>query len=365
MGVYKKNNRWYLDYYLPSGERKREVVSINGVSPDRITRQDAIKALDMRRGEIAGGKFNIADTVKPVIFDKLAGTFLEDYSKINKLSWKRDRTSCRALIEYFGGTKLTQITPWHVDKYKSKRLKDTSRFRRPISKATINRELACLKKMLTYAVGEKWLHANPLKGYKLFQERPNKVRVVSNDEFQNVYNYASEFLKPILVTAYNTGMRRGEILKLRWGNVNLSEDYITVEDSKNGESRHIPMNKHLKVTLKSVKSYSTSDYVFSRSGEPPKCFKTAFDRAVTRSGVVRFTFHDLRHTFASNLVMKGVDIVTVQELLGHKTIAMTKRYSHPSPEHKKQAVNKLNLDCMDTYLDTNVAGFKNMANITT
>jgi integrase len=153
-----------------------------------------------------------------------------------------------------------------------------------LSKATINRELACLKKMLTYAVGEKWLNANPLKGYKLFQERPNKVRVVSNKEFQSVYDSASEFLKPILVTAYNTGMRRSEILKLRWDNVNLSEDYITIEDSKNGESRHIPVNKHLKETLKSVKSYSAGDYVFSRNGKPPKCFKTAFDRAVIRSG---------------------------------------------------------------------------------
>jgi len=84
------------------------------------------------------------------------------------------------------------------------------------------------------------------------------------------------------------------------------------------------------------------------------CFRSAFENAVKNSGVERFTFHDLRHTFASNLVMKGVDITTVSELLGHKSIVMTKRYSHPTLEHKKQAVQKIKSGILDTYLDTKV-----------
>ncbi|TDI92016.1 MAG: hypothetical protein E2O72_00855, partial [Candidatus Dadabacteria bacterium] len=84
---------------------------------------------------------------------------------------------------------------------------------------------------------------------------------------------------------------------------------------------------------------------------------------VRRSGVKRFTFHDLRHTFASNLVMKGVDITTVSELLGHKSIAMTKRYSHPTPEHKRRAVETLNFNTMDTYLDTKLISIKSKANV--
>lgn len=363
MGVYKKDNRWYVDYYLPNGKRKREVVSIEGVDPSKINREDAKKALSIRKSEFAQGKFDIVQTLNPILFDKLVNAFIEDYSKVNKKSWKRDRTSCRALLGYFGGKKLNQITPWHVDKYKSKRLKDISRFNRPLTKASINRELACLKTMLNYAVGEGWLPSNPISGYKLFRERLNKLRVVSRDEFDRVYNTASELLQPILVMAYNTGMRRSEILYLKWENVSLSEGYIRVEETKNGESRYIPINKQLNKTLKSVKYKSSGEHVFSHEGYPVKSFKTAFDNAVRRSGVKRFTFHDLRHAFASNLVMKGVDITTVSELLGHKSIVMTKRYSHPTPEHKRRAVETLNLDAMDTYLDTKVRSIKSKTSV--
>ena len=344
MAVYKKDNRWYIDYYLPNGRRKREVVTIKGIDPKYITRQDALKALSIRKALMAEGKFDIVQTLNPILFDKLVNAFIEDYSKVNKKSWKRDRTSCRALLGYFGGKKLTQITPWHVDKYKSKRLKDISRFNRPLTKASINRELACLKTMLNYAVGEGWLPSNPISGYKLFRERLNKLRVVSRDEFDRVYNTASELLQPILVMAYNTGMRRSEILYLKWENVSLSEGYIRVEETKNDESRIIPINKLLNDTLNSVKYTSPEENVFlNMKGEPVKEFKTAFDGALRRSGVKKFTFHDLRHTFATNLVMKRVDLTTVKELLGHKSIMMTMRYSHPTPEHKKQAVESLDV----------------------
>lgn len=341
MSVYKKGNRWYLDYYY-NGKRKREVVTVKGVPPEHINRQDALKAHTIRRAEISTGKFDITQTqTNPVLFEKLVNVFIEDYSKANKKSWTRDVTSSRALMGYFSGKKLTQITPWMVDKYKSKRLKDISRLNRTVTQSTINRELACLKTMLNFAVGEGWLSKNPLSGYKLFREKPKKVRVITNEEFQKVYDAASEFLKPILVMAINTGMRRSEILGLKRENLDLNKGYIRVEETKNNEPRNIPINKKLNEALKSVKYNASGEYVFSHEGEPVRTFKTAFNAAIRRAGVQRFTFHDLRHTFASNLVMKGVDLATVQELLGHKSIIMTKRYSHPTPEHKKQAVEKL------------------------
>ncbi|MDA2920805.1 site-specific integrase [Desulfobacterota bacterium AH_259_B03_O07] len=175
-----------------------------------------------------------------------------------------------------------------------------------------------------------------MRKVKLFPEKPNKLRVVSDGEFQKVYNNASNFLKPILVTAINTGMRKGEILNLKWEDVNLIDGYIAIRDSKNNDSRMIPINKVLMQTLKSVKGNDSGEYIFSHNNgdDSVKTFKTAFNSAIRRSGVEKFRFHDLRHTFASNLVMKGVDIVTVQELMRHKSINMTKRYSHPTPEHK-------------------------------
>ncbi|MFI5323763.1 MAG: tyrosine-type recombinase/integrase [Thermodesulfobacteriota bacterium] len=352
MGIYKKENRWYIDYYLPNGKRKREAVTIKGMDPSKITREDAKKALSIRKAEIAQGKFDIVQTIKPVLFEKLVNAFIRDYSKVNKKSWSRDVTSSRALLSFFGGKRLSQITKWQAEKYKSKRLNDISRLGRTVSQATVNRELACLKTMFNFAVGEGWLSSNPLSGFKLFKERPNKVRVVTAEEFQKVYDSASEFIRPILVMAINTGMRRSEILNLKWESVNLKEGHIRVEESKNGESRYIPLSKQLNEALKSVKYKTSGEFVFNREGERIRAFKTAFTAAVRRSGIERFTFHDLRHTFASVLVMNGVDLATVQELLGHKSINMTKRYSHPTPEHKRRAIEKLKMDIVDTYLDT-------------
>ncbi len=358
MGVYKKGNRFYIDYSLPDGKRKREVVSIEGKRPEDITRNDALKCLAIRQGQVAEGKFKLIETSRTMTFDRLSEVFLEGYSKVNKRSWKRDRTSCRALMEHFGGMRLPQITPWAVDKYKSKRLKDISRLKRPITKATVNRELACLKKMLSYAVGEKWLTDNPLRGYKLFQERPNKVRVITREEFQRVYNAASEFLKPVLMTAYDTGMRYSEILNLKWGNVTLREGNIFVRESKSGETRYLPISDRLKETLEAFNPGLPDEPVFQYMGKAVRSVKTSFNSAIRKSGVEKFTFHDLRHTFASVLVMNGVDITTVQELLGHKSIAMTKRYSHPTPEHKRRAIEKLNIEAVDTYSDTKAAVIK-------
>lgn len=354
MAVYKKNNRWFIDYYLPNGKRKREVATIKGVDPQHINRQDALKCLSIRKGQLAGGKFDIADTKKPVLFERFVTRYLEDYSKPNKKSWTRDITSTNALLKFFSGKNLSQITSWQVEKYKADRQREISRFGREISKSSINRELACLKTMFNKAIDWDFVSENPVRKVKLFPEKPNKLRVVSDHEFQKVYSNTSGFLRPILVTAFNTGMRRGEIFNLKWQDVNLNEGYIIVRESKNNDSRIIPINKVLMESLKSVKNNGSSEYVFSHSNgnDPVKTFKTAFNSAIRRSGVEKFRFHDLRHTFASNLVMAGVDIVTVQELMGHKSINMTKRYSHPTPEHKKQAVERLNSSAMDTYLDT-------------
>jgi len=284
-------------------------------------------------------------------FDQFVKRYLE-YSKGNKRSWTRDVTSSIALLRFFSGKSLNQITSWAVEGYKSKRQKEITHYRKPPSKATINRELACLKHMFTKATDWGVVTSNPVKKVKLFPEKPGKLRILSNEEFSKLYSASYETLKPILMMAVNTGMRRGEILELKWDDVNMKQGFINVRDSKNSESRDIPINDVLMETLESVKNTTNAIYVLERNGDPIKSFKKGFYSALRRSGIKKCRFHDLRHTFATRLIMAGVDIVTVQELLGHKDIRMTKRYSHPTPEHKKQAVETLNFSTMDTYLDT-------------
>ncbi len=140
-------------------------------------------------------------------------------------------------------------------------------------------------------------------------------------------------------------MRKGEIFNLKWQDVNFDLKLIHVSDSKNSEARDIPLNDTCYETLKALreKAEEGQDYIFvnPKTGKPYDDIKRSFKTALKKAEIEDFTFHDLRHTFASHLVMNGVDLMTVKELLGHKEIKMTMRYSHLSPDHKKIAVKRI------------------------
>lgn len=168
--------------------------------------------------------------------------------------------------------------------------------------------------------------------------------MLTDEEFNSLYISCSSNLKSAVGIAINTGMRRGEILNLKWEEVDLTEKYIMVLNSKNSESRMIPINTDLLKLLSELKQDPVYQYVIcDKAGNQLKTFKNSFYSALKKSGIKYCRFHDLRHTFASRLVMGGVDIVTVKELMGHKDINMTLRYSHPTPEHKKSAVEEINI----------------------
>jgi len=353
MAVYKKNGRYHIDYYLPNGKRKREVVKISGVDPKDITRKDAEKALALRKAQVIQGNFDELIHHKKISFEKLCRTYIGTYAKPNKKSWKRDVHSIKNLFKFFGEFKINQITHWQVEHYKSKRSKDISYRGTIISKATVNREIVCLKKMFNKAIDWDLIKENPTKGVKLYKEELKPYKVVSPGEFEAVYQQSSDALKPVLLTAYNTGMRYSEVLNLKWSDINFDEGFITVTETKSGKYRTIPMNETLRQTLVDIYQQTKSEYVFVRkNGEQVKSIRTAFHYAIKKSGVDKFVFHDLRHSFASRLVMKGVDLITVQQLLGHSSVVMTERYSHPSSKHKMDAVFTLDADSMDTKMDT-------------
>ncbi len=366
MGYYRKGNRWYIDYYMPNGKRKREVVSIPGVDPSRINREDAKKALSIRKAEMAQGKFKLESAIKPTPFERLVTQYLE-YSKANKRpnSYDRDMTSSKHLRRYFNGRTIQQITNWHVEKYKSSRQKEIMKNGKSPAKASINRELSMLKHMFKKAIEWNMISNNPVAQVKLFPEKPKQLRVISIDEFAKLYAAASEFLKPILMIAIHTGLRRSEILNLRVSDINLRDRYILVRESKNGDIRHVPINSLLMKTLKSVINNNNCEHLFAgANGIPVKTVKKAFWGALRRSGIAHLRFHDLRHSFGSNLSMSGVDIATIQELMGHKDISTTKRYIHPSPQHKKEAVEHLQFSPTVTYLDTDDETNRNIKLIT-
>jgi integrase len=156
------------------------------------------------------------------------------------------------------------------------------------------------------------------------------------EEVQTLIPNCPEYLKPIVTVAVHTGMRRGEIIGLKWGDIDMGPGKITLTDTKNSEGRVVSMDETVKAIFANLER--KGDLVFPVKGG---MMKKDYNEAVKKSKIDDFTFHDLRHTFASNLAMAGIELNDIRDLLGHKSITMTLRYAHLSLAHKSKAVTIL------------------------
>jgi integrase len=175
----------------------------------------------------------------------------------------------------------------------------------------------------------------PLKGVT------KRLRYLMPDELQRLISNCQDHLRPIVILLAHTGMRKGEALGLTWNQVDFEKGIITLMDTKNNECRHVPMDETVKSTLRDINRNGEHVFPGLKPGKPLVWVELSFHNALEKSGIEDFKIHDLRHTFASNLVMAGVDLMTIKELLGHKTLEMTLRYAHLAPDHKMRAVKIL------------------------
>lgn len=335
VGTYLKKKAWFIDYYQ-GGKRRRE-----SIGPSK---KQAELVLKKRMIEIAEGKFLDVKKEEKIKFEEFANTFLELHSKLNKKNrvFVRDEGLIKNLSSHFAGKRLSEITPQLIEKYKAARIKQ-------VKPATVNRELACFKCMYNKAIEWGKTTDNPVRKVKLFKENNKRLRFLEKEEIIKLLDACVPYLKPIVIVALHTGMRKSEILTLKWQNINFQHDVIYLLETKNGERREVIMNETVKKALIAVPKHPNSPYVFCHTnGKLYYNVRKCFDAALKKCDIMDFKFHDLRHTFASQLVMAGIDLKTVQELLGHKSIEMTMRYSHLSPLHKKKAVEIL-AGRIDTY----------------
>jgi len=269
---------------------------------------------------------------------------------------------------------LAEIDTAWIERRWAARLKETTRRDTPITKATAWRDLAGLKAVLSKAVKWGMLERNPFQQVRVKATKPRSVvryltaaeekrlrdalserdrmlaaaRASANEwrkarrrpAFPEIpeHGYASH-LTPVVLLAMNTGMRRNELLSLCWSDINFDARMLTVrrENAKSGKQRHIPLNAEALSAVKQWQSQrGNSGRIFDVNG-----VKSAWGRLLEAAKVENFRFHDLRHHFASRLVMAGVDLNTVRELLGHADLTMTLRYAHLAPAHLAAAVEKL------------------------
>jgi integrase len=306
-----------------------------------FTRELAREALKAREGEIAQGRFNLKKVKKP----HAIGELLERYHKhaeSYKASYSRERYALGGFKKYFAGRYLSDVTTWAVEKWKRDREKQVKR-------STVNRELTVLKHM--FKMGVKWglMESNPAAGVAPFPVQEGRFRYLSEDEIPALLaacekQVTSPWLSPLVVMALNTGARQGEMLQLRPEDLDLERGLIYFGKTKNKKLKTVPMNRAVREIVDWLSKHRYGDHLFMWPwGEQVgrTTVYDAFKTACREAGIEKFRFHNLRHTAASYLVMSGVDLPTVKEILGHREIEMTIRYSHLAPAHKVKAVEKL------------------------
>ncbi len=281
----------------------------------------------------------------------------------------------KSFFEILGSRKLADITPFLIEKHRTTRLRDGK------SGATVNRELSALRGSLKKAVEWKMLEKNPLQSVKLVSLDSNvrprflseaeekKLREALDQRQQemrqkresaNAWRKEREYkqlpdlgaftdhLKPLVLLALNSGLRRGELFGLRRQDVDLSAALLTVEGrtAKSNRTRHVPLNAEaleiLQKWMDQAVDASDSALVFAaRGGERLDNVATSWRALVKKAGLKGIRFHDLRHSFASRLLQRGADLAVVRELLGHSDFKLTLRYSHLVLDNKRAAVDLL------------------------
>jgi integrase len=246
---------------------------------------------------------------------------------------------------------LVDLTPAEIVDARDRLLRSGTSDGRKITPATVNRYHASLSIALSKAVNEwGWLEDNPLRKVGKLREPKGRDRFLSDDErdalLKACKSSSNRYLYTIVVLAISTAARRGELLGLRWRDIDLKQGIMSLRVTKNGDPRSVPLRNlalELIGQLGKVRRID-SDLVFPSDKDPQKPieFRDPWNRAVKQAGLRNFRFHDLRHTAASYLAMSGASAVELAAVLGHRTLQMVKRYAHLSQSHTSQLVERMN-----------------------
>jgi integrase len=330
MGLYRRGKVWWYSFMYEGHRYQGSLKTDNKRIADK---QYARIVADI----VEGKHFGFTRITMKEVLER----YMNDVSALKApATYTRDQQIVNHFYEFFGNLQLKQVTPSLVSKYKSQRLKK-------VSPTTVRIELSFLRRVFNTAINEWELcKENPVtRIFKTLPPETKRVRFLKPDEAGRLRFTLPEWLRPIVIVACQTGLRRGNIVNLQVSQVDFSNNLILVGKTKNGEPVCIPMTQLVRETIRDVIKGRKiiSPYVFcDEAGDPysKEQVSMAFSRAVKRAGIKDLRFHDLRHDFATSLVRSGVDLYRVQKLLNHKDQRMTQRYAHLLIEDLRDAVSK-------------------------
>ena len=349
MGITKRKDGYYVQFRVigdgkvlnlapgnPSAKMKRWKT---GTFKKTLAKEQAAKY----KTDLMMGKIKCKRT-ESITFREWGEIYLSLEAVKNLSSYKERVNAVRLqFIPFFKNVRLSDISVQDIEAYRAQRVKRNGQ---KATMGTINNDHTILKHMLSLAEGRGLIEGNVAKRVPLPNPNNARDRVLTDEEWRQLYDSASLHLQPILLIAYDLGLRLGEILQLSWERVDLQRRFIQLrsQDTKTQEARMVPMTPAVYgclLNLSKVRSLVTN-HVFLYEGKPIKGIKRGFQAALRRAKIEDFRFHDLRHCAATNLRRNGVDTITAMRIVGHKSEHMHKRYNHVSESDLLAAASKIN-----------------------
>jgi integrase len=332
VALFLRGRSWYYEFMY---KRQRYRGCIGPVS-----KTIAKEVLNRVKAEAIQGGLGVHTTKDPVFRYYAEEWLAHRKPSLRPSSYKRTFEEVNLFIRLWGDKRLSQITPQIISEWAAQRLEEGC------VNDTVRRDLTVLGQMYKTAVLWRQATANPVAGVRKPRAGAHRVRWLTAEEEARLLKACNPFVRPVVIAALQTGFRRGELLGLCWGDVDFSRGIMRVraELAKSHEGREVPINSQLRQVLEQGQplGHTPETPVFtSRYRRSWRDINWSFKDAVTKAGITDFRFHDLRHTFASRLVMAGVHLIVVKELMGHTDISMTMRYAHLSSDYKQKAVDLL------------------------
>ena len=342
---------YFLDYFVQEqGVTKRKRVRIGQVP---MAQAKLVLATHMQA--IVEQRFLATEKPKAT-FLEAADSFLA-YSKARKKSYRNDEQIIKRLKAFFGAKPLDSFTPDLVEAFLNQRSREDSGWKGKLKGTTLNRDLACLKTIIRRAIMNRQIDRDPILGVRRFKEY-SRNRTLEPGEFQALMANCRPHLRDIVQLAYSTGMRCGEILGLRWDQLDFKNGVIILEaeDTKTQEKREIPLSGTLIKMLMQVPRTLGSPHVFNFRGKRLWSVKIAIKKACRIAGIADFHFHDLRHCAITNMRKAGVPDNVIMSISGHKTAAMFRRYDRVDREDRQMALKRV-----ESLIDTDMTAVENHA----
>ncbi len=332
----KNSKNWY--YCITYNGRKYQG------STKTTDKQSAKLIAEARQTDLAREENKI-----PALKKKSIGNFpilWEEYLRAQVVQDVRKSTASNHFLPVFGNKRLNGIAMPDIRSYQLERKlelmsleKNEGKREAEINFRSVNYEIAILRNFFNYCIEKKYIDKNPCEGIKKLNEL-SRLKTLSDDEIERLVAGATNKLtRDIIMFLIFTGCRKGEALNLKWDDVDLDNDVIAIKATKTRHDRYMPVSAPLKGLLEGIEKVDGCSHVFNSGGKKIVDFKHSFRTACRNAGLKDLRIHDLRHVFASKMVMNGTSLYITGELLGHRTPNMTKRYSHLVPDTLRKAVN--------------------------